>query len=292
MRLSDLLEQLCNEIVMERVTSQQYSRAARRLTKHLGRDATISDLTTETINAYLVWLQREHKVSNTTLRNYRSSIIRMWNYASDRYDYPVCIPRRIRAPRKDTVIVRAWPLPSLAQLMAAAETLPGTLRCGIPARVFMATWVWVGYETGFRPGDMRELKWADIDMAAKRITIAQHKTKKVHTAVFGDVSLEWLKKMQEYGQEDVFPLHKTGVTRWEGFLYARAEKLGFNRQKGQGIGTLRKCHATQVDAERGIAAAAESLGHVSGVTVARNHYVDAREKTGSLPRSPGIADSA
>lgn len=62
--------------------------------------------------------------------------------------------------------------------------------------------------------------------------------------------------------------------------------------KGQGIGTLRKCHATQVNSVHGIAAAAESLGHTSGITIARNHYVDAREKTGFLPRGPSSAESA
>lgn len=287
MLLVNLLDRLCSEVVIEGVTAEQYYRAARRLGLHLGRSAVIADLTTETINAYLVWLKTEFDVSNTTLRNYRSSIIRIWNYASDRYDHPVCIPRRLRAPRKDAVIVRSWPLGNLVQLMKAAETLPGTLRCGIPASTFMSAWIWVGYDTGLRPGDMRELTWPDIELSAQKITICQRKTKKVHTAVFGTDSLAWLERLREYKQPLVFPLNKWGVTRWEGFLYARAEKLGFTRLRGQGIGTLRKCHATQIDAVHGIAAAAESLGHVSGITTARNHYVDAQRKTGILPAKPG-----
>jgi len=289
MRLSDLLTKLCAEVVIERITSEQYSRAERRLSEHLGRDATIDDLQTDTINSYLVWLKSQYDISNTTLRNYRSAIIRVWNYASDRYDHTPCVPRRIRSPKKDAVVVRAWTLPELRILMQAAEHLPGSLKCGIPAKVFMSAWIWVGYETGFRPGDLRELKWQSIDFASKKITICQHKTSKVHTSIFSQDSHDWLKKLQKYNEKNVFPLCKWGVRRWEGFLYERAEKLGFSRISGQGIGTLRKSHATQVDAERGIAAAAESLGHVSGVAIARNHYVDAREKTGFLPRGPGLA---
>lgn len=286
MLMRNLLQSLSCESVIEPVTRKQYERAVERFSLHLGRSATIADLTTDQVNTYLVWLKSNYKIGNTTLRNYRSSIIRLWNFASDRYDHPPCIPRRLRTPKKDPVIVRAWSLPELQILMEAAETLPGRLKCGIPARIFMLAWIWVGYETGFRPSDLRLLKWDLIDFDRKTITIIQHKTGRIHTSIFGPKSEELLKKLQEFNKDRVFPLAKWGVVRWERFLFIRASHAGFRRYKGQGIGTLRKCHATEVFHVSGIAAAAESLGHVSGITTARNHYVDSRYQRGYLPPDP------
>jgi integrase len=287
MLLTEILTSIKSEVDIVHGTFEQYARAERRLSEQLGRAAVVTDLTTDTINHFLIWLKSEHRVTNTTTRNYRSAIIRIWNFASDRYGHDACIPRRLRSPKKEPVIVRAWTLPELHILMQAAEDMPGQLRCGVPASLFMLAWIWVGYETGYRPGDIREIKWGSVDLEKRTITIVQHKTGRIHTSLFSERSAELLRKLQAFGEQNVFPLDKTGVTRWEGILFRRAEKLGFKKFAGQGIGTLRKSHATQIYQQSGIAASAESLGHVSGVAVARNHYVDARQRTGHIPRAPG-----
>jgi integrase len=88
----------------------------------------------------------------------------------------------------------------------------------------------------------------------------------------------------------VFPLSKSGVRRIELILFETAAKLGFRRMRGQGLGCLRKSHATQVYTAEGESAAAESLGHVSGTRTVRRHYIDSRSiKSGRLPPEPPAA---
>lgn len=219
-------------------------------------------------------------------------MIRIWNYATDRYGYAQCIPRRIRRQRSPEKIVKAWSLNDLSALLSASREMPGTLRCGIPANVFMTAWIWVGYETGIRPGDLRELRWENVDLANRTILIVQHKTRKVHAASFGEDAAAWLQRLQAFGNELVFPLCKWGVRRWEGFLYARAARFGFSRLKGQGIGTLRKSHATQIYLLHGLAAAADSLGHRGSTRTAGAHYVDSRQQRGLVPPRPRLVDCA
>lgn len=82
----------------------------------------------------------------------------------------------------------------------------------------------------------------------------------------------------------VFPLSKGGMRRLELMLYNESIRHGFTRIKGQGIGTIRKTHATAIYITDGECAAAESLGHVGGVRTVRASYIDHRAiKQGRLP---------
>ncbi len=287
MQLMKALETLRLEFPLEKVTSDQYALALKRLEAFLGREATALDLTMETINAFLIDMPGKYEVGNTTVRNHRSAIIRLWRYCHDTLEVaPDCPTRRIRRPKVDKAVVRAWTLPELDQLLSSAEDLPGQLKCGVPARVFMTAWLWLGYETGLRPSDLRELTWRAVDFEQRTVAFVQHKTGGAHTAMF-DQALPSLQELQLFGFDRVFPLCKWGVGRWESILYARAAKLfGFTRLKGMGIGTLRKTHATEIYRQHGIAASAESLGHRSGSRTAMDHYVDARAIRRPLPPSP------
>lgn len=287
MTLANALALLMQEIEIEKSTQGQYLRAVARLDEYLGRPSTIDDLTPPTINAWLAWLGVTHGYGPCTILNYRAGILRVWGYCADVLEIaPPCLARRIRRPKQPQKIVRAWSLEQLELLSEAALSLPGQLKCGIPGGLYMHTRVWVGYDTGLRPIDLRAMEWSSVDLAAETITIVQHKTGELHVSNIGSESVEGLKKMLSYGQPRVFPLNKYGATRWERIMYQRAEKLGFSRAKLQGIGTLRKTHATEICRVEGLSAAAASLGHKSGTAIAQRHYVDSRLQQGRLPPRP------
>jgi integrase len=284
MRLTTAVDQIATECDLANVTVDQYKRAVERYSLFIGHDASEKDLTTENVNKFLVVLQQT--LTGKTARNYRVSLTRVWNYLAelgkiDSYDV-----RRLRRPKQINHPVIAWSCGQFSTLIAACELVDGRFRCGMHARNFIAAWLWVQYATVFRPGDMRMLRWSQVDWTNKVISLAQSKTGNPHTACIGPESLQALKTIKTVSPL-VFPLTKGGVRRWELALYEKASTLGFDRSHGQGLGTIRKTHATEVYKSDGEVAAAESLGHVGGARTVRASYIDHRAiGRGRLPRRP------
>jgi integrase len=288
MLLTDVLSSLCNEIPLESITREQYRRAIERFGKHLGRPAKVDDLTISTVNAFLIWLTDTYKIGPTSVANYRTSIVRIWMFAHDPLGIaPDCPTRRIRRPKRQQKAVRAWTLEQLDSLLSAAESLTDVLQCGIRASEYFRALVWFAYETGLRPSDLRLLRWSDLDLERRMVAVCQHKTSMPHVAIFGTQSAEALQTLAKYGQDLVFPLRKRATWVWEQKLFKAAQKFGFRRQKREGLGTLRKTHATEVYRTFGLAAASQSLGHHGDITTARRHYVDSSAQRGYLPPAPG-----
>lgn len=292
MRLNRIATALIGERDLDPQTENQYLRACRRFGEFLGRPADLQDLNTEQVNSFLRWLKTNFDLSGTSICNHRAAILRVWNYAVDAFDAEPYQPKRIRKPKTERAAVVAWDLGQFNLLMDAAKTISGRTRCGIVGSELLLAWLRVGYDTGMRPTDLRLLQWEQVDEVEGVITITQHKTSRPHTALVGPEALAALRELRKYNRERVFPLSKGGFRRWELKLFSAARKLGFSRRKRQGIGTLRKTHATEVCREHGVAAAAESLGHYGSQSTARNHYIDSRiTNRGTLPPSPPNAES-
>ena len=169
-----------------------------------------------------------------------------WNYAVARDLCPAFNPRKLKRLKQEQRVVRSWSLSQIKILIDACAKVPGRLQCGVATGAFLAAWVRVGYDTGLRPSDLRLLRWADVDFHQGTITLTQHKTKRAHTARLSPAALALLAEIERPPREKVFPLSKSGVRRIELILFATAAKLGFRRMRGQGLGVLRKSHATQV----------------------------------------------
>lgn len=283
MHLQKVLERVLTERVLDPVTADQYARAVRRFEESLGRPAKTADLNYENINAWLGKME----LSPVTICNYRRSILVIWNYLASIGDIDPYAKQRIRKPKAVPQIVRSWEVDQLSALVAAAEKIPGVLRCGIPAADFLIAWLWVGFDTGLRPVDLRLLKWKNVHLKDACVTIVQNKTKQPHTAALSSEAISALTFIGDYHPQRVFPLSKGGVRRWELKLFELAKQLGFTRQQGEGLGRLRSMHATEIYKADGLSAAAESLGHIGGTRTVRAHYIDARAvHMGRLPRRP------
>lgn len=288
MHLATVVEQVAMECDLQKSTIDQYRLAVSRFSAWLGRAATDEDLKIENINGFLCSMQQ--RVGPTTVRNYRVGLTRVWNYLSETQGLAPYNVRRLRRPKINKKPVTSWLPDQVMALLKGAQDMLKRLRCGVHESDFMSAWIWVGYDTGLRPVDLRMLTWNDVDLDRGTIAITQHKTRNPHTAMLSHTSIMWLRKIQSPDRHLVFPLSKGGIRRLELQLYRLAKRHGFCRTKGQGIGTLRKSHATAIYSTLGEHAAAESLGHVGGVRTVRASYIDHRAiKQGRLPPDPSAA---
>jgi integrase len=286
MDLDALLRQVERDADLERCTYDQYSRVIRKLGEHLERPATTDDLTITIVNAFLASL-KDKGLTGTTIRNYRAAMTRIWNSAVLLELCPPYDSRRLRAPKVHRRPVQSWTVSQVLILIDAASSITERLHCGLQAKDLLAAWIRVGYDTGLRPSDMRLLRWIDVDINAATAVITQHKTHTPHVARLSPQAVSLLLRIESPARPLVFPLTKGGMRRIELLLYRIAASLGFRRIRGQGLGTLRKVHATQIYERDGEHAAAESLGHTGGTRTVRQCYIDHRAmRSGRLPPDP------
>jgi integrase len=279
MRLREVVDAIAKECDLRKCTLDQYYRICEKYGLFLGHEPTCADLTEERVNDFLRSLSAK---ASTTVANYRLGLIRVWNFAADHDKCQPFIARRIFRPKVSKRLVRAWSISQVKMLLDAASKVRGICKLGCPTAHVLDAMVRVGYDTGFRPSDLRQLEWQSIDSGC--ISCNQSKTGKLHRAQLAESTLVSLARISQPDRELIFPWSKGGMRRLELVLFASAREIGFLRLRGQGLGTLRKTHATEVYKESGANSAAESLGHRSGTRVLMDHYVAASAlKQGSLP---------
>lgn len=250
-------------------TQNQYRRSVRCYSLFLSKPAERSDLIETAVNRWLLSL--EGRKQPETIKGRKAGITAVWNWLADKgkvsHFNSNCL-RKIKVPEK---VPRVWSVENVRALLAGANDVKGQLRFGLPACDFLRAWVWLAYESGIRPSDARLLRVDQIDQI---VTIVQHKTGKPHSFRLSPHAIEALQRCKIAGRDRLFGVPKSTARRWELILFRAAEHHGFSRQRGQALGTLRKTHGTEVCRSFGLEAAARSLGHVSGVQVARRSYVD------------------
>ena len=254
-------------------TQAGYRRVVRQFSEWLNKPAKLKHLTESTVNAWLISM--DGKVSETTIHNRHRSIKTIWNHLAELDLVEPYNVRRLRKTRNAPKVVEAWTMEQANALLAGARDVPGMLECGVKASEMLRAYILVGCETGLRPSDMRRLKPCQVNTKTRRINLTIHKTGVQHSVEIGPQTVTALRPLLEAEGETLFKLNKAALYRWSCILFSASEKHGFARKGGQGLGVLRKLHATEVCKVLGLDAAARSLGHVSGSTLARKHYVEA-----------------
>lgn len=272
--LSVDVEDYCAFAGIERRTAEQYRLTVRCYGEHLGRPATRPDLDSRLVNRWLAAVAE--KWSACTARNRKRGLTPVWNWLAEQNLVPHYNPRSLRKIRVPSKPVQAWSLPNVQALLAGADDLKGRLKVGVPASTLMRAWVLLAYESGARPGDLYLFRREHFDGQTKLLRYAQHKTGVIHSVVLSDRTWSALAELwSQHEAETVFVLDRDGIRHWSKKLFAAAEPHGFTRRRGQALGTLRKTHGTEVCRVTGsAAAAARSLGHVSGDRVAIEHYIE------------------
>jgi hypothetical protein len=174
-------------------TFDNYLHVIASFERFLGRAASVSDFDRATLNRFV-----DYKNTNfafDTMRSQRRVLLVLWNFAADEgLTEP---PRKIRLPRAPERVVETWTIDEVATLRNYAMTLPGLLRHGIPARLFFASLVTFGYESGFRLSDQLsiEAEWIHIDSDGfGHLTIHESKTGKVARRVISRPTVDLVMK--------------------------------------------------------------------------------------------------
>jgi integrase len=280
MLLKTDLEFLISQRPISKDTANQYRKAIDCFSDFLGRPAKRTDLSEPLINRWLTSLPST--LAPDTVRIRKAGVLVLWNWLASLERVKPYNVRLIRTVKKPTILPASWTIPQVRILLQAATRIPDRLQCGITARELLTAWILVGYETGMRPGDIMLLKPVNVD--GNVIRIIQHKTGYVHCSRITNHTRAALETLAGYKRPYLFGLAKSTRRTWEKRLFDVAETLGFTRTYRQGLGTLRKTHATEICRTSDASAAAFSLGHVGGSQIAIRHYIS--PDAIGLPKSP------
>jgi hypothetical protein len=249
----------------------QYSIAA--LSKHLGREAQLSDLDDEIME---VWLTAElNRVKSVeTARHRLAKLLALWTWAAKRGLVPT-FPT-IERPRAPVPVPRAWQQHELARLFAAAD-LEGGLIGPVPARLWWRARLAFHWFCGERKGavDLLRQEWVYLDSDPPACVIPAEARKggfKPACYRLPPPLIEALRRIWEPSRELVFPWpHSEGkyFRDWNRILIRAHLPVG-RKFKTQ---ALRVSHATWKKKMGGDATA--SLMHSDPAVTIRS-YLDPR----------------
>ncbi len=270
MILIEAVAEYCDSSGIEKITAQQYERSVNCFGAFLGRPALIEDLVTQQVNRWLRVIGESK--SACTVRNRLRGLTPVWNWLAMQGKVAFYNPRSIRKVKVTKNAPKAWSLGQIEALLEAAQTLEGRVHFGPTAAELMNAWVLLAYETALRPSDLLLLRFDCFDYRQNLVTLTDHKTGNPNCLYISDRAMSAVKNL-DWGQKTVFGLTKSGMRRWELKLFSAAKSYGFERQRRQATGTIRKTAATETTRIAGIEAAAALLNHRSGSRVTLEHYV-------------------
>jgi integrase len=224
--------------------------------EHLGRAATIVDLTDLAVSGWLAAL--ESTAAPWTRTGHRTRILGLWRFAARR---KLCEPpgevRREPAPEP---MPEAWTAEEVRRLVAACDWLNDR------ARAYFRALILAAYESGLRRGDLRSLDRNQIK-ADGVIAVRMHKTSVPHVVcVRPETAVEILSLP---GQKPLACPWSSG--RYGEYWFRLCCNAGVRHG---GCQQLRRTGATLVAAEHGEDAARSWLGHRSPEML--SHYLDRR----------------
>ncbi len=154
-----------------------YRSAVTSFERSLNRPATVGDLTTANVNAWLFSLVEQ--VSRETAHGYRRTVLMLWRYA---YDSGLLAeyPRKVRPIKRPRRIIEGYDADQMAKLLRTADIEPGVFpQNGIERRLWFVAFLLAAWATGLRLGDLLriEREWIRTDdTGAGRLSLVMHKT--------------------------------------------------------------------------------------------------------------------
>lgn len=279
MTLRDYLDRL----MQERDVTSNYVRSLRKrvdgFSEYLGRPATLDDLSSENLNAWIARLQQESGWKPKTIKHYQAAVALVWREAFDRgdVDRPPWRLKRLKVPKS---VVQAWNLDELRAIIAATKWLRGDVAgTSIWKRDWFRAFIESSYYTGLRRCDlMNHAKRSDLRDGV--LTIVECKSiHKVLSRTIPPRTIKWLERVWE---EDDGPY----ILPWPGKLrcfYASFQVLVAHAGvTAGGPHKIRRSAGSYAHAANGNGAAL--LGH-DDVATFHAHYHD-RSVTRQIPKLP------
>lgn len=257
--------------------------ALRRFEKHLGRPATLADLTADAVNAWLLAMQEEG-LSKRTIRGHRGRILSLWNDALDEGIYHV-EPRRLRKVKLPRFTPVAWSPVEVARLLAAARSAPRRFRHSrVACNLFWEAFILLMWDTALRLGDVLALK-TDTVLGKDSFQVVQGKTGDVVCCRLRPETVEAISRTYPPQREYVFGGAVNKSRLWKKFR-ALIKDAGLSSVGSTKM--IRKSSATAVEAANP-GAAMRHLGHRTP-DLAYRHYVDPRFINHAKPMPPALPD--
>lgn len=152
-------QELLAEYCSARCVCADHERSMRLVVRQLWAAgiSTAAQFSTQSIAEYLCTIRG---LSTSTQANRRAICLALWNYAIEIgvAKGPACVrPVRVRIPP-----VRAWTADDLTRLVKSCKSDRHILRSGLPWRTYSVAFVYLGYETGLRCGDLHKLHCRDF----------------------------------------------------------------------------------------------------------------------------------
>lgn len=234
-------------------------------------DVAITDISAEDVDAALVRLAQRGKVqprrgkapspagrplAGTTLTRYVSQLAGLFKFA-----------------RKQRLVSRSWTpptrnmdLPGPAPVRNVYFTAQDIDRLVNVARMLdrrwgrMAVLIQVAFCTGLRAGNLRELRWQDVDMEAGLIRVEKTKNGNPITAVLSSAARSELARLPSQKPGELVFCNRAGQPfHWRGLWLRVIDQAGF---EGVTFHTLRhSCGSALASAGVGQAAIMEALNH-------------------------------
>lgn len=169
----------------------QLSRSIACFGQHLGRQATIDDLTGDTVSKWLESL--EQRLARRTVAGHRTNVMSLWRHLAEQG--LVQAPRQVRRVVKPDPCPVAWTIEELRALIAQAEKIQWTMADGTPMSIYFLSTIYFCYETGLRRSDAWLVSLSQIREDGS-IQMRQHKTGRTHQPRITQRTLALMKQIK------------------------------------------------------------------------------------------------
>lgn len=267
----------CDRVEASTGHRYQLLSTVRGLSEYLNVDALPQHLNEQTVNGYVAWLRARGR-SDSYRRGRLNYLKILWRDLAD--DGLIAQPRRSKLTRVRVAdhVVKTMRIEQVRQLLAAAESLDGEYRNGIPKRLFWGSYVRAAWDTGLRGCDLLA-----IPASAARggvIAIVQRKTGKRIAKRFNPRTLETIRETLPPHRPLIWPL-------WASSEMFRREAAAMFADAGLSEFTLRDIRSasgTMVDLATG--EGHEHLGNTRKVF--ERHYLDQSHGDDAGPMPPEL----
>jgi integrase len=254
----------------------RYRESLLRTVKRLaeGGVTSVSEFRPEKINQVLVGLS---SLAPATRQNIRREALTLWRYAFEERmtDIP---PLRVMRIKSAPSLPKAWPMHTLAKMLACAERDETYMSVRHRIRVcdVMPAWITIAYDSGLRFADVHSMRISQIN--DNTVTGVAHKTRKPYVRPLSEYAMQKAIELARLSPDGT--LFSWCLTRRRAFLMIREfrERHGIN-------GTfkyLRRSCATLMEAHQP-GRARRYLQHGDEGTTLR-HYID--ESLLAVPEGP------
>lgn len=246
-----------------------YRHTIAMFSRFLGHEASNDDLTDLTVSRFLRW--RAEQVKQTSVLKDRTQLLAMANHLAKKRRIPefLVLPP-MRAPGR---VPRCYLMEEVSALLDAASRYHGEIG-GVPRNWYYVTLIRCCLETAGRIGEVKSLRWSDVDVGRRQVMFRAEsrkgKTRDVERAISGDLCALLGRHRREPG-DLVWPAPKHESTLWLHLkqLCRRAHI------ENRGYHGLRKTAASYVAATYGHDQATRLCDHSKPSTTSR-HYFDSR----------------